>query len=350
LRVLYVCATITAKYREVIMTAKKKGTILSGMRPTGPLHLGNLAGALTNWVALQEDYNCFYEIADLHALTDRTDTSAVPGDRVEVLLDWLAAGLDPERSVLFVQSDVPEHALLYTLLGMFVPVSWLERVPTYKEKIRELGLGESSSFGLLGYPVLQAVDIAIYKADAVPVGEDQLPHLELSREIVRRFNNLFGEVFVEPKALLTETPRLPGIDGRKMSKSYDNAVYIKDSAREVEDKIKSMFTDPKRAYRRDPGHPDECNVYYYRKLYEAAGAEEVYEDCVNARIGCTDCKLALARAVNAHLEPIREVRAELARRPDYLKDVLSEGARRAREVAGRTCEEAYRAANIYPEA
>jgi tryptophanyl-tRNA synthetase len=330
------------------MTVKKKGTILSGMRPTGPLHLGNLAGALTNWVALQDDYDCYYEIADLHALTDRTETSAIPGDRVEVLLDWLAAGLDPERSVLFVQSDVPEHALLYTLLGMFVPVSWLERVPTYKEKIRELGLGESASFGLLGYPVLQAVDIVIYKADAVPVGEDQLPHLELSREIARRFNNLFGNVFTEPQALLTETARLPGTDGRKMSKSYDNAVYIKDSPEEVEKKIQAMFTDPKRVYRRDPGHPDKCNVYYYRKIYEAVGAKEIYEDCKKARIGCTDCKLALAHAVNAYLEPIREARLKFARRPDYLRDVIRDGARRAREVAARTCAEAYRAANIYP--
>jgi tryptophanyl-tRNA synthetase len=319
------------------------------MRPTGPLHLGNLAGALTNWVALQDDYRCFYEIADLHALTDRTDTSAIPGDRLEVLLDWLAAGLDPERSVLFVQSDVPEHALLYTLLGMFIPVSWLERVPTYKEKIRELGLGESASFGLLGYPVLQAVDIVIYKADAVPVGEDQLPHLELSREIARRFNNLFGNVFVEPQALLTKTPRLPGTDGRKMSKSYGNAVYIKDSAEEVEEKFGAMFTDPKRVYRRDPGHPEKCNVYSYRALYELANAKAVFEDCKNARIGCTDCKRALARAVNDYLEPFREARAELARRPDYLRDVLADGARRARDVARRTCDEAYRAANIYPK-
>ncbi len=331
------------------MAKKKKGTILSGMRPTGPLHLGNLAGALTNWVALQDEYDCFFEIADLHALTDRTDTSAIREDRLEVLLDWLAAGLEPERSVLFIQSEVPEHSSLYTLLGMFVPVSWLERVPTYKEKIREMGLAESASFGLLGYPVLQAVDIIIYKANAVPVGEDQLPHLELSREMARRFNHLFGEVFVEPQALLTKTARLPGTDGRKMSKSYGNAVYIKDPPREVEKKIKMMFTDPKRVYRRDPGHPDECNVYFYRRLYEAADAEGVYEDCKQARIGCTDCKLALAAAVNEYLEPIREKRAAFERRPDYLRDVLDDGARRAREVAKRTCDRAYDAVRLTRE-
>ncbi|UCH77414.1 MAG: tryptophan--tRNA ligase [Candidatus Coatesbacteria bacterium] len=328
------------------MAEQTKGTILSGMRPTGPLHLGNLAGALANWVALQEDYHCYYEIADLHALTDRTDTSAIRGDRLEILLDWLAAGLDPERSVLFVQSEVPEHALLDTLLGMFVPVSWLERVPTYKEKVRELGLDESASFGLLGYPVLQAVDIMIYRATAVPVGEDQLPHLELTREIARRFNHLFGEVFLEPQALLTETPRLPGLDGRKMSKSYENAVYLKDSAAEVEKKVQTMFTDPKRVYRRDPGHPDECNVYLYRRVFDAVNADEVYEDCQAAGIGCTDCKLALARAINEHLEPLRERRVALASQPDRLHEVLDDGARRARETAGRTYQAAYEAVQL----
>jgi len=316
------------------------------MRPTGPLHLGNLVGALTNWVALQDDYRCFYEIADLHALTDRTETAAVAGDRLEVLLDWLAAGLDPARAVIFVQSEVPEHALFYTLLGMVIPVSWLERVPTYKEHVRELGLGEQASFGLLGYPVLQAVDIAIYKADAVPVGEDQLPHLELSREIVRRFNYLFGEVLVEPRALLTKVARLPGLDGRKMSKSYDNAVYIKDTPAETERRIQTMFTDPKRIYRKDPGHPDECNVYFYRQLFDAAGAGALYEDCRHGRLGCTDCKAALAAALNEYLAPMRERRAQLAARPQDLHDILDEGARQAREVAARTYAEVYAAMHL----
>jgi len=328
------------------MNTPRQGTILSGMRPTGPLHLGNLVGALQNWVCLQDQYRCFFEIADLHALTDRTDTSAIAADRLEVLSDWLAAGLDPARSVLFVQSDVPEHAILYTLLGMVVPVSWLERVPTYKEQVKELGLGEQASFGLLGYPVLQAVDIVIYKADAVPVGEDQLPHVELSREITRRFNYFFGPVFLEPKALLTRVARLPGLDGRKMSKSYNNAVYVKDSAAEVEKKIQGMFTDPKRLYRKDPGHPDECNVYCYRNIFDAVGARELYEDCRGARLGCTDCKLALAKAVNAYLEPLRERRADYARRPADLHDILDDGARRAREVARATYDEAFAAMKL----
>jgi len=328
------------------MTSQKKGTILSGMRPTGPLHLGNLVGALANWVVLQDEYKCFFEIADLHALTDRTDTADIARDRLEMLLDWLAAGLDPKRSVLFVQSDVPEHSLFYTLLGMFVPVSWLERVPAYKEKIREMGLDESASFGLLGYPVLQAVDIAIYRANAVPVGEDQLPHVELTREIVRRFNNFFGDVLVEPQALLSRLARLPGLDGRKMSKSYGNAVYIKDTAAEVEAKIKTMFTDPKRLYRKDPGHPDECNVFFYRDALDKEECAGLREECIGAHIGCTDCKVACARAVNAFIEPYRALRVELAKKPDTLHDVLDDGARRAREEAGKTYEDVFEALRL----
>lgn len=328
------------------MTAQIKGTILSGMRPTGPLHLGNLVGALANWVVLQDQYKCFFEIADVHALTDRTETGDIAGDRLEVLLDWLAAGLDPKRSVLFVQSEVPEHSLFYTLLGMFVPVSWLERVPTYKEKVREMGLDESASFGLLGYPVLQAVDIAIYRATAVPVGEDQLPHLELTREIVRRFNNFFGEVLVEPQALLSNLARLPGLDGRKMSKSYGNAIYIKDSATDVEAKIKTMFTDPKRLYRKDPGHPDECNVFFYRESLDKEGSAGLREACIGAQIGCTDCKLACAKAVNGFLEPYRALREEFAKRPDDLHGILDDGARRAREEAGKTYEDVFEALSL----
>jgi tryptophanyl-tRNA synthetase len=228
---------------------------------------------------------------------------------------------------------------------MVIPVSWLERVPTYKEKISEMALGESASFGLLGYPVLQAVDIAIYKATAVPVGEDQLPHLELTREIVRRFNHFFGAVFVEPQALLTRVARLPGLDGRKMSKSYDNAVYLKDPAPTVEAKITGMFTDPKRAFRKDPGHPDECNVYYYRTVFEA-GAPGLHEECTGAELGCTDCKLALAKGVNAHLEPLRERRAALTARPADLYAILDDGARRAGEAARRTYEEAFAAMKL----
>lgn len=326
--------------------SNKKGVILSGMRPTGPLHLGNLVGALANWVALQDQYQCFYEVADLHALTDRTDTSSIAGDRLEVVLDWLAAGLDPEKAVIFIQSEVPEHSLFYTLLGMFVPVSWLERVPTYKERVREMGLGEQASFGLLGYPVLQAVDITLYRAEAVPVGEDQLPHLEFTREIVRRFNNFFGGILVEPHPLLTKVPRLPGLDGRKMSKSYENAIYIKDTPEETERRIRTMFTDPKRLYRKDPGHPEECNVYLYRQIFDAAGAAELFEDCKNAKLGCTECKAGLAKAVNAYLEPIRTRRAEFASRRGVLQEILDEGARKAREVAARTYADIYEALRL----
>jgi len=322
-------------------------TVLSGMRPTGPLHLGHLLGALQKWAACQDEYTCFFEIADLHALTDRTDTTAVGQDRFEVLLDWLAAGLDPERSALFVQSEVPEHALLYTIFGMFIPVSWLERVPTYKDQVRELGLGANASFGLLGYPVLQAADIVLYKADTVPIGEDQLPHLEFTRELVRRFNNLFGPVFIEPNALLSKVTRLPGIDGRKMSKSYDNAINIKDNEEATAEKVRNMFTDPKRVYRKDPGHPEECIVYMYRRIFdESADPDALRADCEQAIIGCTDCKAALAAAVNEYLAPYRERRRAYASNPRRLYEILDDGRRRASEVARVTYEEALKAVSM----
>jgi tryptophanyl-tRNA synthetase len=322
-------------------------TILSGMRPTGPLHLGHLVGALQNWAACQDEYTCFFEIADLHALTDRTDTSAVRQDRFEVLLDWLAAGLDPKRSALFVQSEVPEHALLYSLFGMFIPVSWLERVPTFKEHVRELGLGANASFGLLGYPVLQAADIVLYKADTVPIGEDQLPHLEFTRELVRRFNHFFGPVFIEPRALLSTVPRLPGIDGRKMSKSYDNAINIKDTEEETTEKVRKMFTDPKRVYRKDPGHPDECIVFMYRSIFDkSVDMDALRADCEGAVIGCTDCKTALAAGINEYLSPYRERRRKYAADPKSLYDILDDGRRRASEVARKTYKEAFEAVNL----
>lgn len=300
-----------------------------------------------NWAACQDEYKCFFEIADLHALTDRTDTADIRQDRFEVLLDYLAAGLDPERSALFVQSEVPEHALLYAIFGMFIPVGWLERVPTYKDHVKELGLGSNASFGLLGYPVLQAADIVLYKADTVPIGEDQLPHLEFTRELVRRFNLLFGPVFVEPQPLLSKVPRLPGIDGRKMSKSYGNAINIKDTEVETLEKVRAMFTDPKRVYRKDPGHPDECIVFMYRSIFdESVSADEIQADCVSAKIGCTDCKLALAAGINAYLKPIRERRAEYAKDPKRLNEILDDGRRRASEVARKTYEEAFGAVNL----
>ncbi|MCP4230850.1 MAG: tryptophan--tRNA ligase [bacterium] len=322
------------------------GVILSGMRPTGPLHLGHLLGPLVNWAAAQDDYTCFFEIADLHTLTDRTDTSNVAEYRYDVLLDWLAAGLDPERSALFLQSEVPQHALLYTLFGMFIPVGWLERVPTYKEQISELGLEERASFGLLGYPVLQAADIVLYKADTVPIGEDQLPHLEFTRELVRRFNHLFGDVFIEPQALISKVRRLKGVDNRKMSKSYDNAIYIKDDEKETKRKIRSMITDPKRVYRNDPGHPEKCNVFDYRTILEDTDLEQIKKDCKNAEIGCTDCKEQLSGLMNGFLKPIRERRAGYAENPERLNEILDDGRLRATEVAAATYEEAFAAVKL----
>ncbi len=321
-------------------------TILSGMRPTGPLHLGHFLGPLVNWVKAQDDYTCFFEIADLHTLTDRTDTSDLVQYRYDVLLDWLAAGLDPERSTLFIQSEVPQHALLYTLFGMFIPVGWLERVPTFKEQIKELGLEERASFGLLGYPVLQAADIVLYKADTVPIGEDQLPHLEFSRELVRRFNHLFGDVFVEPQALISKVRRLKGVDNRKMSKSYNNAIYIKDDDEEINRKVRSMITDPKRVYRRDPGHPEECNVFGYRTILGDPNLEQLKKDCKKAEIGCTDCKEQLSLMLNHYLKPIRDRRVDYAAHPERLNEILDDGRARATEVAAATYQEAFEAVKL----
>jgi len=315
--------------------------ILSGMRPTGALHLGNLMGALRNWVRLQESYECFYSIVDWHSLTtDYADTQAIRDSVVEVATDWLAAGLDPERSTLFVQSWVPQHAELHLLLSMVVPVPWLERVPTYKEQQQQLSDKDLTTYGFLGYPVLQTADIIIYKADAVPVGEDQAPHIELAREIVRRFNNLYGPVFPEPKTLLTETPRIPGTDGRKMSKSYGNAVYMKDSPDEVRQKLKPMLTDPARKRRSDPGDPELCPVYDLHKAFSTQQTRDwVVAGCKSAGIGCLDCKAKLTEHLLAGLEQIHARRPEYARRPDTVWDILREGSRRARAVAEATLDE-----------
>jgi len=315
--------------------------ILSGMRPTGALHLGNLMGALRNWVRLQESYECFYSIVDWHSLTtDYADTQAIRDSVVEVATDWLAAGLDPERSTLFVQSWVPQHAELHLLLSMVVPVPWLERVPTYKEQQQQLSDKDLTTYGFLGYPVLQTADIIIYKADAVPVGEDQAPHIELAREIVRRFNNLYGPVFPEPKTLLTETPRIPGTDGRKMSKSYGNAVYMKDSPDEVRQKLKPMLTDPARKRRSDPGGPELCPVYDLHKAFSTQQTRDwVVAGCKSAGIGCLDCKAKLTEHLLAGLEQIHARRPEYARRPDTVWDILREGSRKARAVAEATLDE-----------
>jgi tryptophanyl-tRNA synthetase len=315
--------------------------ILSGMRPTGALHLGHLTGALDNWVPLQDTYDCFYCIVDWHALTtDYADPSNIRESILEVALDWLAAGLDPKRAALFVQSDVKEHAELHLLLSMVIPVPWLERVPTYKEQQQNLKEKDLSTYGFLGYPLLQTADIIVYKADAVPVGEDQAPHIEIAREIVRRFNNLYGEVFPEPQTLLTEAKRIPGTDARKMSKSYGNAIYLKDDPETVKQKLRPMVTDPARKRRTDPGDPDICPVF---DLHRAFSTQETREwaaaGCRSAGIGCLDCKAKLGEHMLERLAGVHARRPELAKRPDTVWDVLVEGSKKAREVAEATLED-----------
>jgi tryptophanyl-tRNA synthetase len=312
--------------------------IVSGMRPTGRLHLGHLVGTLHNWRRLQERAECFFFVADWHALTTDYDRSdAVGANVLEMVIDWLAAGVDPARATLFVQSAVPEHAELSLLLSMITPVSWLERVPTYKETQQQLEDRDLSTHGFLGYPVLQAADILMYGANGVPVGADQVPHVELTREIARRFNHLFGETFVEPQALLAEAARVPGLDGRKMSKSYHNAVYLADSTAEVKAKLSRMMTDPRRARRHDPGDPDDCPAYNLHRVY-CTPEELAYtaRGCQTAGIGCLECKQIMIARAEEELAPIRERRAELARRPDDVRAVLAAGTARARAVAAET--------------
>lgn len=325
----------------------KKGRILSGMRPTGKLHLGHLIGALDNWVKLQDEYECFYEVANWHALTDHLDTKSFQEDIYDMVRDWLAAGLDPQKSVMFIQSDVPEHAELHLLLSMLTPVPWLERCATFKEKIKDMHIGKSDvSYGLLGYPVLQAADILIYKADIVPVGEDQLPHLELTREIARRFNYYYGEIFPEPKALLTETARLMGLDGKtKMSKSCGNYISLGDSPQEIKKKVHAMFTDPKRIKLNDAGHPETCNVFSYYEIFSTEEiSKKLHEDCKKANLGCTECKKNLAQYIEKFLTPVQERQKEWSR--DKIITILEEGARRAGFVAKATMDEVRKAIKI----
>lgn len=317
-----------------------KGRLLSGMQPTGMLHLGNLEGALANWVKLQDEYEAFYFVADWHALTTLYDkTGLIEKYRREVAIDFFAAGLDPDKCAVFVQSDVKEHAELQLLLSNVTPLSWLERVPTYKEKQEQLHL-ESVSYGLLGYPVLQSADILIYKANAVPVGKDQLPHLELTREIGRRFNYIYGDTFPDCEAKLTEYPEMPGIDGRKMSKSYDNAIYIADTAEETAAKVRMMYTDPLKIRKNDPGHPEGCAVFGMLNIYKRA---DMHKDCEEGKIGCVECKKRLSDFLNARLAPIRERRMELEQHPEELNEILAEGAEKARRVARETMEQIRRA-------
>ncbi|MCK4985518.1 MAG: tryptophan--tRNA ligase, partial [Desulfobacterales bacterium] len=323
----------------------KKNRILSGMRPTGPLHLGNLLGALANWVKLQDEYECFYFIADWHALTsDYEDTARVEDYTKEIIIDWLSAGLTPEKSTLFVQSQIKEHAELFLILGMITPVPWLERNPTYKEQITQVSNKDLSNFGFLGYPILQAADIIMYKPYGVPVGVDQAPHVEITREIARRFNYFYGNVFPEPKVILTETPKILGIDRRKMSKSYDNAIFLSDAPEQISTRVSQMITDPQRARRSDPGNPDVCNVFDFHKLYtKAAEVKEIDQDCRKAQIGCVECKKKMAQNLSIALEPIREKRAYYEAHPELVDEIIADGCNRARKTA-RTTMESVRAA------
>ncbi|HXO27450.1 MAG TPA: tryptophan--tRNA ligase [Thermoanaerobaculia bacterium] len=318
--------------------SEEKQVVLSGMRSTGKIHLGNYFGALKNWVELQDTYRCYYMAADLHALTsDYADTSQVAESTVEMVTDWIAAGLDPERSVIFVQSQVPEHAELHLLLSMITPLGWLERVPTYKEQIAQIENRDLATYGFLGYPVLQTVDIVIYRAHFVPVGEDQASHLEMARELVRRFHHFYGELFPEPQILLTPTPKVPGIDGRKMSKSYGNAINLADPPEVIRQKCMQMFTDPQRLRRSDPGRPEVCNLYdFHRLLSPPEVQEQVARLCRAAEIGCVDDKKLIAQRIIDFLEPMRRRREELARDRDVVLDILADGTRRARERAQET--------------
>ncbi len=322
--------------------------IVSGIRPTGRLHLGHLHGALLNWKRLQDEYECFYFIADWHALTSEyAKPDIIKKSTIDIVLDWLAVGLDPEKCTFFIQSHIKEHAELHLIFSMITPIPWLERNPTYKEQIQELSSKNLNTYGFLGYPVLQAADILMYKADAVPVGEDQAPHIELTREIARRFNFLYKKVFPEPETLLTPTSKLLGIDRRKMSKSYNNAIFITEPPDEVTKKVSQMVTDPQRGRRTDPGRPDYCNVFSYHEIYSPEEkVKEIEEACKKATIGCVECKRIMAENLNKGLEPIREKRKALESKMDYVENIIEEGNKRAKRVAQETMEEVREAVGI----
>ncbi|MDD4952453.1 MAG: tryptophan--tRNA ligase [Desulfovibrionaceae bacterium] len=319
------------------MTQGKK-RIVSGMRPTGPLHLGHFFGVLVNWVRLQAEYDCFFFVADWHAMTSEyADPRMIKGFVPELVKDWIASGLDPEKCVIFQQSRIKEHAELHLILSMLTPLSWLERNPTYKEMRQELIQKDLNTYGFLGYPVLMASDILMYTPEAVPVGQDQLPHLELTREIARRFNHLNGELFPEPKALLTEEAKLPGLDGRKMSKSYGNGIYLSETMDQVRPKVMGMLTDKARMRKTDPGDPEVCNLFpYHRLMTDAAKCAEIREGCLAASWGCVDCKKLLIESMERFLGPIHARRAALESDPDRLMAILARGNDRAREFSRRT--------------
>jgi tryptophanyl-tRNA synthetase len=315
-----------------------KRRVFSGARPTGRQHLGNYLGALQNWVSMQDEYDCIYCVVDIHALTTLEDTSDLQKDIHEMVLDWLAVGLDPQRSILFVQSHVPEVMELHTLLSMVTPLGWLLRVPTFKEKVKLQP--HNVNYGLVGYPVLMTADIVLYKAEVVPVGEDQLPHLELAREIARRFNNLFGDTFPEPQAKLTSSPIIFGLNGKeKMSKQLGNDIELALSETETAERVMTAVTDPARRYRTDPGHPEVCNIYTLHGYFNPEQLDNIAKHCRAAEIGCVDCKTLLAEKINTVLKPFRERRAALAAKPEYVKEVLADGAQRAQAIARVTLDE-----------
>ncbi len=324
--------------------------ILSGMRPTGRLHLGNLHGALRNWVDLQNDgaYECFYFVADWHALTsDYAETGEIAGNIIDMVIDWLSAGLDPAKSTLFIQSNIKEHAELFLLLTMITPLPWLERNPTYKEMKEELTSKDLTNLGFLGYPVLQAADIIMYKAYGVPVGVDQLPHIELTREIARRFNFLYREIFPAPEPLLTQVPKLLGIDGRKMSKSYDNSIFMSDTGDVLRQKVASMFTDPQRQRRKDPGRPELCNVFTFHELYTPREkTSDLAEQCRSVGIGCTDCKAILGAGIQDGMSLIHERQAYYRNHIQEVMDIIADGDTRATAVARQTMAEVRAAMKI----
>jgi len=326
-----------------------KERILSGMQSSGKLHLGNLVGALHNWVKLQDSYDCYYFIADWHSLTTGyADTSAIKESTRDILINFLAAGLDPEKCTIFIQSRILEHAELHLLLSMITPLGWLERVPTYKEKQQELKDRDLSTYGFLGYPLLMTADIIIYRAKYVPVGIDQVPHLEISREIARRFNSLYKEIFPEPEPLLTEFPKVVGTDGRKMSKSYDNAIYLSDTPEEVERKIRTMVTDPARIKKTDPGDPELSPVYQLHKIFSSKEeVDKVADGCRTAGIGCIECKKILIKNVFRVMEPIWAKRQELLNNPDTLHGIVEQGTEKAKKVARETMQLVRKAMGLF---
>ena len=324
-----------------------KSRILSGMRPTGPLHLGHLFGALDNWVNLQDKHDCFFMVADWHAMmSEYEDPSKISRFSIECAADWIACGIDPEKSTVFIQSHVKEHLELYMAFSNLVPLGWLERCPTYKEQLREITTRELHTYAFLGYPVLQAADILVYKADTVPVGKDQAPHIELTNDIGEKFNSLYGNIFPAVKPLFTKIPKLLGVDGRKMSKSYDNFIALGDTEEAIKKKCSAMFTDPERIKLSDKGHPEKCNVCAYYGLFKKEYAPEVYEYCANARVGCTECKKNLGKCISEYLADIRNKREALLKDEDRLRSILEKGAERARKVASETMVEVKKAIGL----